>query len=79
MKIPRDVNGSELAKVLKKLGFFESRQLGSHIRLTHKSNNEEFHITVPNHKPIKVGTLNSILTEVSNYLKISKQVIIDLL
>ena len=79
MKIPRDVNGSELVKVLKKLGFFESRQLGSHIRLTHKLNNEEFHITVPNHKPIKVGTLNSILTEVSNYLKISKQVIIDLL
>ncbi len=79
MKIPRDVNGSELVKVLKKLGFIETRQLGSHIRLTHKLNNEEFHITVPNHKPIKVGTLNSIITEVANNLKINKQEIIDLL
>lgn len=79
MKIPRDVNGSELVKALKKLGFFESRQTGSHIRLTHQLNEEEFHLTVPNHKPIKVGTLNSIITEVANYLKINKQVIIDLL
>ncbi len=40
MKIPRDVNGSELVKVLKKIGFFESRQLGSHIRLTYKTSEE---------------------------------------
>jgi len=79
MKIPRDVNGSELVKDLKKIGFFESRQLGSHIRLTYKTSEEEFHITVPNHKPIKVGTLNSIITEVANHLKINKQEIIDLL
>jgi predicted RNA binding protein YcfA (HicA-like mRNA interferase family) len=79
MKIPRDVNGSELVKVLKKFGFFESRQLGSHIRLTYKTSEEEFHTTVPNHKPIKVGTLNSIITEVANHLKINKQEIIDLL
>lgn len=61
MKIPRDINCSELVKALKKLGFHETRQLGSHIRLTHITKEIEFHITVPNHKPIKIETLNSIL------------------
>ena len=71
MKIPRNVNGNELVKAL--------RQLGIHIRLTLLLNNNVFHITVPNHKPIKTGTLNSILSEVSNYSNITKQEIIDLL
>ena len=34
MKIPRDVGGEELAKLLKNYGYQVTRQTGSHIRLT---------------------------------------------
>ena len=34
MKIPRDVGGEELAKLLKKYEYKVARQTGSHIRLT---------------------------------------------
>ena len=56
MKIPRDVYGSDLAKALRGLGYERVRQDGSHIRLT-TSINGTHHVTVPNHKPLKTGTL----------------------
>lgn len=33
-KIPRDFSGRDLIKKLKKLGYQQTRQVGSHIRLT---------------------------------------------
>jgi hypothetical protein len=33
----------------------------------------EHSITIPAHNPIKIGTLNKILTDVANYLKIKKE------
>lgn len=75
MRTPRDVSAPELIKVLNKLGYLVTRQTGSHIRLTCKKEIEH-HITVPNHNPIKIGTLNSILKDVSSFLKISKEEII---
>lgn len=60
MKLPRDVNGKTLVKALNKIGFIETRQTGSHIRLTKTNDKEEFHITIPNHNPIKIGTLRCV-------------------
>ena len=74
MKIPRDLTGEDLVKLLK-----ISRQTGSHIRLTRKEGETESHLTVPNHVPIKIGTLSSILNEVSAQLNISKEEILRLL
>ncbi len=34
MRIPRDIGGEELAKLLKKYGYQVIRRAGSHIRLT---------------------------------------------
>ena len=73
MKLPRDLSSRELIKVLLKLGYTETRQKGSHIRLTGTLNNSTHHITIPNHDPIKLGTLNSILNDLSENLKISKE------
>ena len=56
MKIPRDVNGADLARALHSLGYERVRQEGSHIRLTTEVNGTH-HVTVPNHKPLKTGTL----------------------
>jgi predicted RNA binding protein YcfA (HicA-like mRNA interferase family) len=78
MKIPRDLSGQDLIKSLKKLGYEVDRQVGSHIRLT-TSLNGTHHITIPNHSPIKIGTLSSILSEVSNHHKITKEEIIKIL
>ena len=56
MKIPRDVYGANLAHALRVFGYERVRQDGSHIRLTTEINGTH-HITVPNHKPLKTGTL----------------------
>jgi len=66
VKTPRDVSGSDLAKALRSLGYEKTRQDGSHIRLTTQVAGE-FHVTVPNHKPIKVGTLGSIIKLVAEH------------
>jgi predicted RNA binding protein YcfA (HicA-like mRNA interferase family) len=60
VKTPRDVSGPDLVKALRVLGYERIRQDGSHIRLTTELDGE-FHVTVPNHQPIRVGTFKSIL------------------
>jgi predicted RNA binding protein YcfA (HicA-like mRNA interferase family) len=71
MKLPRDVSGTELVKALRVLGYLESRQSGSHIRLTTEENGSH-HVTVPKHDFIKLGTLSSILDEVARHHKLSR-------
>ena len=68
MKLPRDIDAKDLIKALTRLGYKETRQIGSHVRLTLAKENSQYHITIPNHSPIKIGTLNSILKEVSQQL-----------
>ncbi len=67
MKLPRDLDGSQLAQALNKLGYKIIRQTGSHIRLTTQQHGEH-HITIPNHSPLKVGTLNAILKDVADHI-----------
>jgi len=76
MKIPRDLSAPDLIKILNRHGFLVTRQIGSHIRMTLKHETGDFHITVPNHNPIRVGTLNSILNDVSKHLNLSKEEIL---
>ena len=64
MKTPRDLSGAELAKALRKLGYVITRQTGSHLRLTTQEGGEH-HEVIPNHSPIKIGTLKSILRNVA--------------
>lgn len=72
MRIPRDINGSELVNALIKLGYLKDKQVGSHIKLTTVKNGEH-HVTVPNHSPIKIGTLNNILKDISEHFGISRE------
>ena len=66
MKLPRDVTGRQLVKALCKLGYEETRRKGSHIRVTTQQNGEH-HEVVPDHNPIKCGTLSSILKSVARH------------
>jgi len=72
MRIPRDLSANDLIKLLKKYGYHPSRQLGSHIRLTTQLKGEH-HITIPNHSPIKIGTLSAILSEVATHVEKTKE------
>ena len=79
MKIPRDISGKTIIKKLEKLGYIQTRQSGSHIRLTAIIQGKEHHITIPNHNPIKIGTLNNILKDISSHHNTSKDEIIKIL
>lgn len=77
MKLPRDLSGAELAKLLGRYGYKVERQTGSHLRLSSARQGSEHKITVPNHSPIKVGTLSGIIAEVASYLKTDKQSLLN--
>ena len=66
MKFPRDVSALDLTKALRVFGYVVTRQKGSHIRVTTMLNGEH-HEVIPNHNPIKMGTLHSILKSVAEH------------
>ena len=72
MKLPRDITGAELAKLLLKLGYQVTRQSGSHLRLSTVQNGGH-HITVPAHNPLKVGTLAGILSDIESHHKLTRE------
>ena len=59
MKIPRGVSGVEAARALKRLGFIPLRQTGSHLILS----KDQRTVVVPQHKPIKPGTLKGVIEQ----------------
>lgn len=70
MRTPRDLSARDLIKILGKYGYQITRQKGSHIRLTLTNAKGEHHVTVPNHNPLRLGTLLSIVADVTAYLEI---------
>jgi predicted RNA binding protein YcfA (HicA-like mRNA interferase family) len=62
---------------LARFGYTVVRQTGSHIRLKSVYTGTEHLVTIPNHDPMKLGTVNGILNDVSLYLGISKQELIQ--
>lgn len=76
MKLPRDLSGKDLIKALERIGYVVSRQTGSHVRLTIEKP-ETHHITVPNHFPLKIGTLSTVLADVAGHLKVSRDQLLE--
>ena len=76
MKLPRGLTGAELVRKLQRLGYAVTRQTGSHIRLT-CAQPLAHHIAVPNHDPLRVGTLSSILNEVCAAHAMSREQLIE--
>ena len=74
---PTDTDASKLIKLLRRhYGFVKYSQKGSHVKLKRDGKQP---ITVPNHKPIKRGTLKSIVEQVAAYLnKTPEQVLREL-
>jgi predicted RNA binding protein YcfA (HicA-like mRNA interferase family) len=60
VKLPADVNGVDAVKALRRLGFATDHQTGSH----HVMRGVDGRIiVVPMHRPIKRGTLRSVLKQ----------------
>lgn len=78
MRIPRDLTGKELIRALSKLGYDVTRQSGSHIRLT-TSLRGTHHITIPDHRPIKVGTFSGILGDIAVHHGLTREELLGLL
>ncbi len=76
MKLPRDLNGTELVKRLERYGYLFHHQTGSHI-IVRTQENGEHTLSIPQHKPLKIGTLNSILSDVADHLNLDKQVVTE--
>ncbi len=65
MKLPRDVSGKDLIQVLcKHLGYRKVSQVGSHVMLA-TLDPRQHRLAIPDHDPLRIGTLNGILRAVA--------------
>jgi predicted RNA binding protein YcfA (HicA-like mRNA interferase family) len=78
-RLPRNVGGEELAKRLSAFGYRVVRQRGSHMRLERVSEEGMHGLTIPKHKPLRLGTLHSILKDVAEHCKTSVNHVVDTL
>lgn len=76
MRVPRDASGADLVKRLERFGYQVTRQTGSHMRLT-TTQGGQHHITVPNHDPLRLGTLAAILAGVAAHHGLTRDELIQ--
>ncbi|MGE0770439.1 MAG: type II toxin-antitoxin system HicA family toxin [Cyclobacteriaceae bacterium] len=72
MRLPRNLSAQELIKALGKIGYEVTRQKGSHIRVTSNFPTQH-HVTIPNHDPLKIGTLSAILNDIAQARNATKE------
>lgn len=77
-RLPRDLDADELVRALRVLGYRPVRQTGSHIRVTTERDGV-YHETIPNHSPLKVGALASILANIAAHHKLTRHELLELL
>ncbi len=71
------VSGFKLVKFLESLGYTYLRQTGSHVRMVIQKGDKTFYAVVPLHNELRIGTLYSILDEVSKATEIPRNELID--
>ena len=77
MKLPRDLSAVDLEKALRRaVDYRIVRQLGSHRRLTTQTGGEH-HLTIPNHDPLRPGTLRAILGEVMAHHRLTLDQVLE--
>ncbi len=63
-RIPR-ISAKKIIKAFEKIGYRQTRQRGSHIRLSHSDYSKRKPFTIPNHKIVKVGLLQKCIKDAS--------------
>ena len=61
-KLP-SVSGERLVRALRRAGFTELRQKGSHVSMERRSGDKVFRTVVPMHTELAKGTLSDILKQ----------------
>ncbi len=59
----RVISGKEACSILREHGFEQVRQRGSHVIMQKRSSGTTITVPVPDHKELRVGTLNSIIRQ----------------
>lgn len=77
MKLPRDASGQDLAKVLWR-DYRVVHQSGSHIILQTDLPTSQ-RLSVPNHNPLRIGTLNAIIRETTRHKGVDRSQILQCL
>lgn len=73
MRLPRDLTGRDLGRLLRRHFDYEVvRQTGSHVRLQTERGGRH-HVTIPAGGPLRVGTLAAILAEVAGHHGIDRE------
>lgn len=75
MKLPRDLSGAQLIKVLERLGYQPTRQSGSHARPACASA-EEHPLTIPLHDSLRVGTLAAIPADIAAHHRLTRDALV---
>lgn len=77
MKVPRDLSGAQLIKVLcRDWGYRQVHQEGSHVILQTETPGHQ-RLSVPNHNPLRVGTLNAVVRAVAAHKGVDRQSVLD--
>lgn len=76
MKLPRDLSGETLVRHLcRRWGYERIHQVGSHIILQTEQPSHH-RVAVPAHNPLRIGTLNAILSAVAAHKGVTKEEIL---
>ena len=77
MKVPRDLDGTQLIKALcRDWNYQKVNQEGSHVILQTKTPGNQ-RLSVPNHNPLRVGTLNAILKAVAAHKGVARETLLN--
>ena len=63
----RILSGRVVCEILEKNGFVEKRRRGSHIVMQKKLTQSTITVPVPDHKELRIGTLQSIIRQSGIY------------
>lgn len=76
MKLPRDLSGNKLVKHLcKEWNYEQVHQVSSHVILQ-TSDPTRHRVAVPAHDPLRIGTLNAILSAIATHKGVEKETIL---
>jgi predicted RNA binding protein YcfA (HicA-like mRNA interferase family) len=79
VRLPRDLYGRDVVQALcTQWGYVKVNQVGSHIILQTEAP-KHHRLSVPDHKPLRTGTLNAILREVSVAKNVSREDVLNTL
>ncbi|MDE2846186.1 MAG: type II toxin-antitoxin system HicA family toxin [Gemmatimonadota bacterium] len=77
MKIPRDLSGEQVVQLLSRnFGYRVRRTRGSHATVTLTTTTKEHSVTIPLHRPVRIGTLSRIISDVATFVGVSKDEIV---